>query len=178
MMNKIGTHNSATGESGYGFLSWIGTPFARCQGKTIDEQYKSGCRYFDIRIKYSKKRGWICAHGLWQCKRNFLDILDQLEDYGDCYVMITYEGEAPEDFLDIIETWVKVYTGIKFTSINTKKPVWKCLKTYNSVPVVSKFKNLDGSSWHTYLPIPWLWKKIYYNNPEFNEEYYTLVDFL
>lgn len=32
-MKKIGTHNSATGESGHGILSWLGTPFARCQSK-------------------------------------------------------------------------------------------------------------------------------------------------
>lgn len=176
-MKKIGTHNSATGESGHGILSWLGTPFSRCQGKTIKEQYEVGCRYFDIRVK-NTKRGWICSHGLWESKRTLLSILEELNEYGDCYTMITYEGEAPENFLEVVDTWVNMYQGITFTSINTKKPVWKCLKTYNSVSVVSKFKNLDGSTWHTYLPIPWLWKKIYYNNPEFNEEYYTLVDFL
>lgn len=40
------------------------------------------------------------------------------------------------------------------------------------------FLPLDGRSWHIILPLPWLWKKIYNNNPVFNENYYTFVDFL
>lgn len=177
IMYKIGTHNSATGESGHGILSWLGTPFARCQSKTIAEQYEAGCRYFDIRVKYTK-RGWICAHGIWESKRTLSHVLSQINTYGDCYVMLTYEGESPEDFCDITDTFVTTYTGITFTCVNTKKPEWITLKTYNSVMFESDFVNLDGRSWHTYIPIPWLWKKIYKNNPVFNEETFKLVDFL
>lgn len=74
---KIGTHDSVTGEKSYGILSFIGIPFAKTQSKTIDEQYKACCRYFDIRVKKTK-RGWICAHGLQQSKRLAEDILEQL----------------------------------------------------------------------------------------------------
>lgn len=174
---KIATHNSATGEKGHGILSWLGTPFARCQSKTIEEQYNAGCRYFDIRVKYTN-RGWICAHGIWQSKRDLHDILNQVNAYGDCFVMLTYEGEAPEDFLDVVDLWVKTYNKITYTSINTKKPVWKTLRIYHGVPLKSAFKNLDGTTWHTYIPIPWLWKKIYFDKPTFNDDYFTLVDFL
>ena len=51
---KIATHDSATGEKGKGLLSIIGTPFARTQSKTIKEQYDTGCRMFDIRVKLIK----------------------------------------------------------------------------------------------------------------------------
>lgn len=174
---KIATHNSATGEKGHGILSWLGTPFACCQSKTIAEQYKAGCRFFDIRVKYTN-RGWICAHGLWESKKDLSEILNQIDAFGYCYVMLTYEGEAPKDFLEIVDVWVNHYNKITFTSINTKKPTWKCLRTYNNVPMQGAFKNLDGSSWHTYIPIPWLWKKIYYNKPTFNDDYFKMVDFL
>lgn len=176
-MKKIGTHNSATGFPGHGILSWLGTPFARCQSKTIAEQYNAGCRYFDIRIKETK-RGWVCAHGIWQSRKSVHDILHEIDAYNDCCVMLTYEGEAPDDFIDVTDTFVSTYTGITFTCVNTKKPEWKVLKTYNNIPVQSDFVNLDGRSWHTYIPIPWLWKKIYKNHPEFNDECFTLVDFL
>lgn len=174
---KIATHNSATGEKGHGILSWLGTPFARCQSKTIKEQYDSGCRYFDIRVK-NTKRGWICAHGIWQSKKELSEILKEINEFGDCYIMITYEGVSPNDFLDIVDILVNSYNKIVFTSINTKKPEWKCLKTYNDIYIQGSFKNLDGSSWHTYIPIPWLWKIIYYNKPVFNNEYFKMVDFL
>lgn len=175
---KIATHNSITGEKGHGILSWLGTPFARCQSKTIAEQYKAGCRYFDIRVKYTK-RGWICSHGLWESKRDLHDILNQIDAFGNCYVMLTYEGEPIEGFLDMIDAEiVSYYNKITFTSINAKKPTWQCLRVYNNVSLKSEYKILDGSTWHTYLPIPWLWKKIYYNKPKFNNEYFKMVDFL
>ena len=54
---KIATHDSATGERGQGFLSWLVTPFAKTQSKTIKEQYEAGCRMFDIRIKHPAPNG-------------------------------------------------------------------------------------------------------------------------
>ena len=50
-MKKIATHDSATGEKGKGILSWLITPFAKTQSKTIKEQYESGCRMFDLRVR-------------------------------------------------------------------------------------------------------------------------------
>lgn len=174
---KIATHNSATGELGHGIISWLVTPFAKCQSKTIKEQYYAGCRYFDIRVRKTK-RGWVCAHGLWESKRYFIDILMEISRFCDCYVMITYEGEAPDDFTQYIDSIVRSFSNIKFTSINTKKPKWKSLRIYNNVGYDNEYKILDGSSWHTYLPIPWLWKRIYYDNTVFDTDSFTFVDFL
>lgn len=176
-MKKIATHDSVTGESSYGILSYIGIPVAKTQRKTIKEQYEAGCRYFDIRVRYSK-RGLICAHGLWQCKRLAYDILGEINGYGDCYVRLTYEGVADDTFINEIDRIVKCFPDIKFTTINTKYPQWKVLRQYNSIAATDAFIALDFTSWHTLLPIPILWKWIYYNKPQFNEEVYTMVDFL
>lgn len=43
---------------------------------------------------------------------------------------------------------------------------------------VQGFLPLDGRSWHTYLPIPWLWDRLYKRPHVFNEEVFTFVDFL
>ena len=51
MKVKIATLDSATGEKVRGFLSFLVTPFAKTQSKTIKEQYDTGCRSFDIRVK-------------------------------------------------------------------------------------------------------------------------------
>lgn len=173
---KIGTHNSVTGETSHGILSWLVIPFSRCQSKSIKEQYEDGCRYFDIRVKETK-RGWVCAHGLWTSRKSADDILSQLNGYGNCYVRLTYEGKS-DTFQDKVDEWVSTYDKISFTSINVKKPEWRCIRVYNNVPMQEKLVILDGRSWHTYLPIPWLWKKIYYNKPKFNDDYFTNVDFL
>lgn len=199
---KIATHNSATGESGYGIISWISTPFSKTQSKTIKEQIEAGCRLFDIRIRKTK-RGWVCCHGIWESKKLLEDILTEINNVNDdVYCDITFEDDFSDDkvtkttlytllgkyfintntsrkeFDDKIDELINTYTNIKFCQINVKFPEWKCVIQPNTVPYKCVFKALDGKTWHTILPIPWLWKKIYYNKPEFNTEYYTYVDFL
>ena len=95
-MLKIATHDSITGEKGKGLLSFLVSPFAKTQRKTIKEQLDSGVRYFDLRTRKTKK-GWIGAHGLWTCKKSFEEILEELNNYNDIvYANITYEGWGDE----------------------------------------------------------------------------------
>ena len=177
-MLKIATHNSATGERGRGILSLLVAPFSKCQSKTLKEQYEAGCRNFDIRYKYSTKRGcYVCAHGLWESKKDLYDVLKEINSFGDCYVMLTCESGEEMNDMDM-NLKLKSNPQIKFTSFNVKHPKWKVVKTINPVASVSKFKILDWRTWHTLLPIPWLWKKVYYDKPEFNEDVFTMVDFL
>lgn len=198
---KIATHDSATGEKGKGLLSIIGSPFARTQSKTIKEQIEAGCRLFDLRIR-NTKRGWVCCHGLWQSKKTVDEILSEINSVeGDVYCNITFEDDfvdnktekvtlynvlgqfiksdtTEEEFMDKIDSIVKTYSHIKFCDIAVKYPMWRVVRRNNSVRSVSKFLALNGTTWHTYLPIPWLWKKIYYDNPIFTNDYFTYVDFL
>ena len=174
---KIATHNSVTGEIGHGFISWLITPFAKCQSKTITEQLESGVRYFDIRVRKTK-RGWIGAHGLWESKRNIESILSEINNNENCYINITYEGKAPDDFIEIVKKWIIAYKYITFCAINSKKPKWTNIVTINNVESKDYFIHLDFSTWHTFIPIPWLWKKIYYNNVEFTNNYFIFIDFI
>jgi hypothetical protein len=59
----IGTHNSLTGYSPkFWLFKWFNI-FTKCQGKTLEDQYKAGVRYFDLR--FAKIFGkWFAAHGL------------------------------------------------------------------------------------------------------------------
>ena len=43
---------------------------------------------------------------------------------------------------------------------------------------IQGFLPLDGRSWHTYLPIPWLWDRLYNRPHTFNSDKFTFVDFL
>ena len=182
-MDKIATHDSATGEKCKGLLSYLVWIFSVTQGKTIKEQYDAGCRYFDLRVKLDKHNVWRCAHGLWTAKPTFMDILNEINSFGEpCYVDITYEirltDEEKEKFLELVDSVNETYKNILICSVNLKKPTWTNVRNYHSVPLRGEFVHLDGSSWHTYIPLPWLWKKIYYDEPKFNEDYYTMVDFL
>lgn len=175
---KIATHNSATGEPGHGLISWLVTPFARCQSKTIQEQLKFGCRLFDIRVRLTD-RGWVCAHGLWESECLVEDILSELNAYNDVYVNITYEGKGVPSFVSTVEKWHRTFRRIIFGTISIKKPKWLVIKVYNMLPsYFDGYMRLDWSSWHTWLPVPWLWKKLYHNHPVFSSDYFLMVDFL
>ena len=175
---KIATHNSCTGEKGKGLLSLLVSPFSKCQSKTLAEQYDAGVRYFDVRYKYSTKRGcYVCAHGLWESERSLREVLQELNDFLGCYVMLTCESGAPLTYASI-RNLIKVLPGIQFTSFNRKLPRWRMDFCHTKVAHANAYTVLDWSSWCTLLPIPWLWKKLRNDHPKFNNTMFTMVDFI
>ena len=181
-MKKIATHNSVTGEKGKGLLSWLVAPFSKCQSKTLEEQYGAGCRYFDIRVFRNKKGQWRCGHGLWTAEESMRQILLLLFfRCPDAYYSITIEKGYNNEVNELIE-YLGWYCStdmlVNLTYIAVKHPQWHIVKQYREVPLIGEYMNLDGSSWHTYLPIPWLWKKLFYNKPNFNDAYFVMVDFI
>ena len=189
---KIATHDSATGERGHGFLSWLVTPFAKTQRKTIAEQYAAGCRSFDIRVRPARGRrnSYVCAHGLWESERSADDIIGMIDRFPDrCQVCLTYEGtsENREDFRQFATNLRHWYQWIIWGSACCKydKRASARVEYVSVLPTevgysggVQGFLPLDGRSWHTYLPIPWLWDRLYKRPHKFNEERFTFVDFL
>lgn len=182
---KIATHNSGTGEKGRSLLSFLSIPFSKCQTKSIIEQWESGVRLFDFRVR-SKNDKYVFAHGLWESASYVEDVLKELNNYTafhngpSTYVMVTYEGELEDISLFVrqVNSWFEQLSGIVLTEISVKKPKWRTLVRYSKVTYERHFKVLDFSSWHTYIPIPWLWKKIYYNKVLFNSKMFRMVDFI
>jgi hypothetical protein len=179
-MVKIGTHNSATGMKGKGWLSWLVTPFAKCQSKTIREQYEAGCRMFDIRVKWHEGR-LVCAHGLWRSRRLAYNILNEIDWLGGCIVILTYEGGLSvleEAYFKNYAQLLKVnFPDIIWREVCIKKG-WKCIMFSETKEKNTKdFATKDKSWLFCLLPIPWLWKK-FSKKVEFDENTFKLVDFL
>lgn len=183
----IGTHNSATGESGKGVLSWLLTPFARCQSRSIRSQWEAGCRYYDIRLTLGRDGVWRAAHGLWTSKKTIREIIDEINDCAcsddeTVYVSLTLErGDKTlcDALVSKVNKWmIKFDNNILFTYVAYKHPKWTMYHKWQDVPIKQGYTNLDGSSWHTYIPIPWLWKKLYHNHTDYDTESFTMVDFL
>lgn len=191
-MYKIGTHDSATGERGKGLVSFLLTLFVKTQSKSIKEQYDAGCRLFDIRVRCINGE-WRCAHGLWESKRTAIDILSEINNFRDCCIVtITLEdkirdGKQLNEFIEFISDIKVRLTNIVWGNVSVKYGknsnlfkvkydiIYKSEILYS---VEQGFLPLDGRSWHIYLPIPILWKKIYNDKPIFNENTYIVVDFL
>lgn len=186
-MKKIATHNSATGEKGKGLLSWFLTPFARCQGRTIRQQYDAGCRYFDIRVRPDRGGVWRCTHGPWKSRRIIREVLAELETLhlpqasrDDVWVVITYEGEyaRPEEFKNQVFSWMsQCAPHVNLAAVSMKKPTWTALYNHPNAPASRHgFIELDFSTWHTWFPVPWFWSL--FRKKEFDETVFTFVDFL
>ena len=183
----IGTHNSATGEIGKGFLSWLVTPFSRCQSRGLEIQWMAGCRYFDMRLVLCKDGVWRAAHGVWTSKDTIDDMLDLLNSLArnydqTVYVSLTLERGGKhlcEEIVSMASNRMKKGgCRILFTYVAYKHPKWTLYHKWYDVAMKQGYVNLDGSTWHTLLPIPWLWKKVYHNKPEFDNDSFTMVDFL
>jgi hypothetical protein len=73
----LATHDSL---SGYPVKFWFLKPFfffARCQNKTLEEQYAAGARSFDLR--FAKFRGtWYAAHGAMLYKITIPEVIGTL----------------------------------------------------------------------------------------------------
>lgn len=189
-MKKIATHDSATGEKPGNILSRLVIPFARTQSKTLREQYDAGCRLFDIRVRHYGGR-IRCAHGVFVTRRTAVDILKEIDEFPEkCYVYLTYEGrlnrEKTETFANTVKNWQSFFLRIQWGPVCVKYTDSKIFVKYGKIlpstcvepPTRQGFFPLDGRTWQTYIPIPWLWKKIYHDKPDFNENTYTFVDFL
>ena len=193
MKVKIATHDSATGEKGKGFLSFLVTPFAKTQSKTIKEQYDAGCRSFDIRVREDEWGVYRCAHGLWMSKRNATEILSEINSFPEpCQVCVTYEWFIEYQFdyelyLYYCERAKRSFKRITFGKFCLKYGKRNSVKVSYDVVIpadknyeggIQGFLPLDGRSWHTYIPIPWLWDRIYHRPHTFNADKFTFVDFL
>ena len=146
---------------------------------------------FDLRVKRHKNE-WKCAHGLFITKKTIWDILDELnflaqtDEENPVIVNITYEGKLKdkEQFIKLATDVMNIYRNIQFGDFFTKYPKWQKVfdgnqrTFYEPNENYKQYKPLDFSSWHTLIPIPWLWKQFYYKHPTFNEKSFTLVDFL
>ena len=80
-MPIIGTHNSMTYLRPHKWYGWFMIPFARCQRKTIEQQWNDGARCFDLRIRFTRQGEPYFAHGLYECTHEVkpIDVLVQLD---------------------------------------------------------------------------------------------------
>lgn len=124
-----GSHNTFT----YGKPQWYLRPFAfiaRCQNKPLYEQYKSGVRCFDLRLRKNKDGDWIIPHNSFIYATSF-DLIGVILDYlnrqakdnkEDIWVRVLHEVRnnnqakysKKEDFEYICKTLEEKFPHLKF----------------------------------------------------------------
>ena len=122
----IGSHNSFTFKKSVNKLFNIFKCFWQCQNKSLQEQYESGVRFFDIRIYRKDKSHWGIAHGLVNLYGGF-DTIETILHYmasifpeayyrillekGDNSVVETFEDEVA-DAITALGNYSKLYEAI------------------------------------------------------------------
>lgn len=186
----IGSHNSISYARP---KKWWMYPFrfiARCQSKSIKEQYeKYDVRLFDLRIKFNKGGNVCFAHGAMEYDVDINEVLSYLNSIGDIPVRILLEnkaGEYEEEFKQWCREARKSYPKIKFFGGRNKyswKEVFKF--KYKGPSYTDKYSSNNSKSGKitgTYLDdwFPFLYA--FFNNKKNiekgTEAEYLLIDFV
>lgn len=145
---KLASHNSMT------YLppkKWWLYPFrfiARCQSKSIQEQYERyNVRMFDLRISFNKLIPEF-RHGMMAYKGDVEEVLMYLNAMGDTYVRLIYETSGTDEkgsilFREYCKLWNKKYKGIKFFC-GRRKSDWKELYHFKYNPTYeNKYSSMN-----------------------------------
>lgn len=140
----IGSHNSFTylkavnGNIYNNFAS-----FCRCQDKSIQEQYDSGVRFFDVRVTdevYKNKTMWRVCHGKVNVNKLFASLKIAVKTFAllgdDVKIRIIYEkGSSIDTFKDEINNVLLDYKNI-ITQVFVKNN-WQVLyENWNGVSLI------------------------------------------
>nr|DAR32379.1 MAG TPA: hypothetical protein [Bacteriophage sp.] len=176
-MNKIGTHNSLSYLKPQWWLRLTGLGLmAKCQEVPVEQQYKLGARFFDIRIRFRKNKV-VAAHGMATFKDVDLNsIFTFFNRKKDVTVRIVLENhmfskdKTKDDakFRDLVYGMVKKYKNVTFTSGIRKRP-WTIIVTLpDKVDLRDCYEHFEGNQ--IKLPRPKYWAK------KKNKEYWSQVD--
>lgn len=174
-------------------VKWYMYPFrfmARCQSKTIKEQYsKYNARMFDLRV-YFKDGVPRFRHGLITYKGDVFNVLNYLNSKKDVEVRMIledtkadlYQEEAFKSFCAFI---VKNYDSIKFFG-GRRKSDWKVIYDFNYYPTyLDKYSSVNNETTNytgTVLDdwFPWIYAKFHNkkNIKEGTTRKYLFIDFV
>lgn len=165
---------------------------ARCQSKTIEEQYNNyGIRFFDFRVSFNKDNKVIFKHGLFEYKsdKTIDDYLTFLQDQQEPVVvrilLEEFKNNGHEElFSELCSRLETTYSKIKFCGGTYKrgKKVYS-FKTYNDI----KYIELHSSVTDTYgffdEFFPWIYAKLnnkinIYELKDTKDYNYLMIDFV
>lgn len=169
----LGSHNSCTYLPCKHWWMYLINWAAKCQSKTLSEQFHVGVRYFDIRVKWDEKdKEWVIAHGLVEYKGKLHRILETLNSLAvfyneDIYVrfLLEYNKIPDDEATKIINLKAYVvnargrFPRLTYHLIETK---WdeKVIEEYSKNIVLSNhYSSVIG--WKRFLWIPYWYAKLH-----------------
>lgn len=169
----IGTHNSMTYLRPQKWYGWLMIPFARCQRKTIEQQWYDGARCFDLRIRFTKQGKPYFAHGLYECTHEAgpFDVLKLL-----CKLILRYNQpgfvrlilEDPDKqnhnvfyFKQFCDVSRQYYKAIRFFGGN-RKGDWAQIVEFDYKPNLTQYVGsmMEDARWYEkFMPFAYAWRR-------------------
>ena len=183
---KLASHDSMTYSKPKKWYMYPFQFFARCQSKTIEEQYEDyGIRYFDLRIKFDEMGCPEFAHGLMTYKEDVHRILHYLNDKGEeVQIRLLLETHKEDDlqelyFVCFCETCQKNFDNLKF-HCGRRKFDWKQLYDFkNPEPSLDqKVSSMTWKIWDDWCPYFYAKHMNKKNIEEGTDKDYLMLDFL
>lgn len=163
----IGSHNSATYLKEKSWWMAILRPWTRCQSKTLKEQYESGIRYFDFRIKtLDTEFGYITnvCHNDIIYKKSLSEVLSEI-NYDDVYIRLILDyRKTPENAKRLSELFSSIIVFIRDhykLKIDNAITFWDW-KVYipSSFNIQEEHYSVDASHWYEWILGPFLFNKL------------------
>lgn len=182
---ELGTHNSMT------YLKpkkWYMYPFqfiARCQSKTIKEQYEDyNIRLFDIRITYDRDGNPEFRHGSMAYKGDVYEVLNWLNSRGEkVKIRLLLEINKPSIHSEIFfvydcKRFGELYPNLTFYE-GRRKYDWEQVYKFPTLEVEQPVSSMDGNNKLNDL-WPWLYAKKHNaeNRIKYKDSKYVLMDFI
>ncbi|MGN0144129.1 MAG: hypothetical protein ACI398_04050 [Clostridium sp.] len=170
----IGSHNSLSYLKPKHWYQWIFYPWARCQSKTLKEQYDSGVRYFDIRVRFDKNNNVVFCHNntIFNLDRDtFCSMLNNLPI--DCYFRFMLDYRSKPKYSNAYKTYFKHFIDSLGCRVNIHQAIiyWEGENIYCNIPdkinLVSCYASESGTIFKYLPPIFYKW---------FGKRKYTLAE--
>jgi hypothetical protein len=176
----LGTHNSLS----FNKPQWWLRPFAwmaRCQSLDIENQWKAGARYFDIRVKVKEGR-LVSGHGLMTYDINVIEQLYILEELArmnneTCYIRFIMESNNNKEHVtSTYDTITSLFVHLNFLGLIVKSN-WEYLR--KSDYCIDEIHGYKFLTWKDFL-FPKYWAKKYRSkNQEIDHTgKYLVLDFI
>ena len=148
-------------------------PFARCQRKTIEEQWHDGARCFDLRIRFTKQGEPYFAHGLYECTHEVkpIDVLVKLDRlilrYGQrAFVRLILEDPGKQNhnvfyFKRFCYAWYKNKGMIRLFGGN-RKGDWAQIVYFDYKPNLTQYVGsmMEDARWYEkIMPFAYAWRR-------------------
>lgn len=185
---KLGTHNTMSYLRPKNLLLWPFKFMAKCQRKSIKEQYDLGARMFDMRISFTSNGRPEFRHGAIAYDCDVLQTFKYLNSLGkNIKVRMILENtkyskrqEQQEKHFSVLCSYLKnTYPNLKFFC-GRRKHDWKLIYDFGTKEpeIVQKISSMTWKIWDDWYP--WIYARFMNkkNIAEADSKKWLLLDFI